>query len=86
MRFAITALMTVSALLAPLTAFAQSADTEGTISEVSTAQATIKLDDGQIYQTPSEFDFEGLERGVKVAVFYTVVDGKRVINDLQVIN
>ncbi|MBW3096948.1 DUF1344 domain-containing protein [Pseudohoeflea coraliihabitans] len=86
MRFAIAVLLTVSAILSPLIASAQSADIEAKIKEVSTDTATIILDDGESYQTPSEFNFEGLERGVRVSVFYTVIDGKRVINDLEVID
>jgi hypothetical protein len=37
------------------------------------------------YQAPSEFNFEGLESGVKVLVFYTEVNGKRMINDLELV-
>ena len=85
MRFAISALLTVSAFLAPLSAWAQSADATGKIAEVSTAEQTIKLDDGKVYQTPAEFDFEGLEKDVEVVIFYTVVDGKRMINDLELV-
>ncbi len=85
MRFVISVLFATSALLSPLAAFAQSADVEATITDVSTDQAQITLDDGQTYNTPSEFNFEGLESGVRVTVFYTVVDGKRVINDLEVV-
>ena len=85
MRFAISALLTVSALLAPLSAWAQSADATGKIAEVSTAEQTIKLDDGKVYQTPAEFDFEGLEKDVEVVIFYTVIDGKRMINDLELV-
>jgi hypothetical protein len=85
MRFVISVLFATSALLSPLSAFAQSADVEATITDVSTEKAQITLDDGEIYNTPSEFNFEGLESGVRVTVFYTVVDGKRVINDLEVV-
>jgi hypothetical protein len=45
---------------------AQSVDVEGTITDVSTAELTISLNDGKVYQAPSEFNFEGLESGVKV--------------------
>lgn len=86
MRFAISALLAVSAMLAPFAARAQSADVEATITDVSTAELTISLDDGKIYQAPSEFNFEGLESGVKVLVFYTEVDGKRMINDLELLD
>lgn len=85
MRFVVATLLAMSALLAPLSALAQSADIEATITEVSTSDAMIKLDDGETYQTPPEFNFDGLEKGVRVAVFYTVVDKKRVINDLEIV-
>ncbi|MEP3436889.1 MAG: DUF1344 domain-containing protein [Hoeflea sp.] len=85
MRFAISALLAVSAMLAPISALAQSADATGLIAEISTSEQTIKLDDGKVYQTPAEFDFEGLEKNVEVVIFYTEVDGKRMINDLELV-
>jgi hypothetical protein len=85
MRIAISALLAISAMLAPFTAWAQSADATGKISEVSTAEQTIKLDDGKVYQAPAEFNFEGLNQDVEVVIFYTVIDGKRMINDLELI-
>ncbi len=85
MRFAISALLAVAAMLAPFAAMAQSADITGLIDEISTAEQTIKLDDGKVYQTPAEFDFDGLEKNVEVVIFYTVVDGKRMINDLELV-
>ena len=72
MRIVISALLAVSAMLAPLTAWAQSAD-------------ATKLSDGKVYVTPAEFNFEGLDKNVEVVIFYTVVDGKRMINDLEVV-
>jgi uncharacterized protein DUF1344 len=85
MRIAISALLAISAMLAPFTAWAQSADATGKIAEVSTAEQTIKLDDGKTYQAPAEFNFEGLNQDVEVVIFYTVIDGKRMINDLELI-
>ncbi|MBM7327854.1 DUF1344 domain-containing protein, partial [Agrobacterium sp. S2] len=46
---------------------------------------SITLNDGKTYRVPEEFNFEGLKAGVKVVVFYTEVDGKRVVDDLQVV-
>jgi len=85
MRTVISALLAVSAMLAPLTAWAQSADATGKIADVSTAEQTIKLSDGKTYVAPAEFNFEGLDKNVEVVIFYTVVDGKRMINDLEVV-
>lgn len=85
MRFAISTLLAISAMLAPFAAWAQSADATGVITDISTAEQTIKLNDGKVYQTPAEFNFEGLNKDVEVVIFYTEVDGKRMINDLELV-
>ncbi len=84
MRFMIAALLATASFLSPLEGFAESADVEATISKINMNDLSMTLDDGKTYQVPEEFNFEGLEAGVKVLVFYTEVDGKRVINDLEV--
>lgn len=85
MRLLIAALMATAAIFSPLSAFAESADVEAVITNVDTGNLSLSLDDGKKYQAPEEFNFEGLQPGVKVVVFYTEVDGKRVINDLEVV-
>lgn len=85
MRFMIAALLATASFLSPLKGFAESADVEATIKTVDTANLSLTLDDGRTYQAPEEFNFEGLTAGVKVIVFYTEVDGRRVINDLEVV-
>lgn len=85
MRLLIAALMATAVFLSPLAASAESADVEAVITNVDTTSLSLSLDDGKKYQAPEEFNFEGLEPGVKVLVFYTEVDGKRVINDLQIV-
>ncbi|MGB3874462.1 DUF1344 domain-containing protein [Shinella zoogloeoides] len=85
MRLLIATLMAMAVLLSPLAASAESADVEAVITKVDTANLSLSLDDGKKYQAPEEFNFDGLEPGVKVVVFYTDVDGKRVINDLEIV-
>ncbi|KQR77433.1 hypothetical protein ASG25_03980 [Rhizobium sp. Leaf384] len=85
MRFVVATLMATASFFAPLAAFADSADVEATITSIDTDRLSLSLDDGKSYQAPEEFNFEGLKAGVKVVVFYTEVDGKRVINDLEVV-
>ena len=75
----------VMGLVFPMTAFAQSSDVEATIKKVDLKDLSLTLDDGKTYSAPEEFDFKGLKAGVKVVVFYTETDGKRVINDLEVV-
>lgn len=85
MRFLIAMLLAVVGILSPLSASAESADVEAVITKVDLNALSLSLDDGKSYQAPEEFNFEGLEPGVKVLVFYTEVDGKRVINDLEIV-
>ena len=85
MRFILALFLGLSGLLNPLSAFAESADVEAVIEGVDEDKLTLTLDDGKKYQAPEEFNFDGLKKGVKVVVFYTETDGKRVINDLQVV-
>lgn len=85
MRLMIAALLATASLLSPINGFAQSADVESTISKVDENGLSITLSDGKNYKVPEEFNFEGLKAGVKVVVFYTEVDGKRVIDDLEVL-
>lgn len=86
MRFFVAALLATASLLAPVVGFSESADVEATIKKVDSKNLSITLDDGKTYQAPVDFDFTGLAVGVKVVVFYTEVDGKRVINDLDIIH
>ena len=85
MRFFIATLLATASFLAPVAGFAQSADVEATISNVDAKNLNITLDDGKMYQASADFDFNGLEAGVNVIVFYTEVDGRRVINDLDIV-
>ncbi len=84
MRLLIAALLATASILSPLASSAQSVDVEATIKAVDTKKLSITLDDGKTYKVPEEFNFDGLKSGVKVVVFYTVVDGNRMIDDLQV--
>jgi hypothetical protein len=85
MRFLLAIFLGIAGLITPYSAFAESADVEAVIEGVDEDRLTLVLDDGKKYQAPEEFNFDGLKKGVKVVVFYTETDGKRVINDLQIV-
>ncbi len=85
MRILIAALLATASIFSPLNSWAQSADVEATIKAVDAKALSFTLDDGKIYKVPEEFNFEGLKAGVKVLVFYTVVDGNRVVDDLEIV-
>lgn len=84
MRIVISVLLATASFLSPISAFAGSDDVEATIEAVNVDSMSLVLD-GKTYTVPAEFNFEGLESGQKVIVFYTEVDGKRVVDDLEVI-
>jgi hypothetical protein len=85
MRILFALLLASASFLLPVKGFAESADVEGTVEGVDEDHMTVKLSDGKQYKAPEAFDFAGLEEGVKVVVFYTDTDGKRTINDLQIL-
>lgn len=85
MRLLIAALLATASILSPLSTVAQSMDVEATIKSVDKKKLSFTLDDGKTYKVPEEFNFDGLTSGVKVVVFYTIVDGSRVVDDLQIV-
>lgn len=85
MRILIAALLATASIFSPLNSWAQSADVEATIKTVDVKSLSFTLDDGKVYKVPEEFNFEGLKAGVKVLVFFTVVDGNRVVDDLEIV-
>ncbi|HWU62213.1 MAG TPA: DUF1344 domain-containing protein [Ensifer sp.] len=75
--------MSLALLVLPTLALADSDDTSGEITAIDKDKGSITLSDGKTYMTPSEFNFDGLKPGVKVVIYYSTTDGKRVIDDLQ---
>ena len=85
MRMLIATLLATASIFSPLNSWAQSADIEATIKTVDVKALSLTLDDGKTYKLPEEFNFEGLKAGVKVVVFYTMVDGSRIVDDLAIV-
>lgn len=85
MRVIIAVLLATASFFSPLSVLAGSDDVEATIKAVDVEDLSMTLDDGKTYSLPEEFNFDGLESGVKVIVFYTEVDGKRVVDDLEIV-
>ncbi len=85
MRKTLAIAMMTLGLAAPLQANAESGDVDAKIKAINVGAQTITLDNGETYHTPSEFNFEGLEPGVAVTVYYTEDDdGKRMVDDMIV--
>ncbi|AYC99894.1 DUF1344 domain-containing protein [Neorhizobium sp. NCHU2750] len=85
MRMIIATLLATASIFSPLNSWAQSADVEATIKAVDTKALCLTLDDGKTYKVSEEFNFEGLKAGVKVLVFYTMVDGSRLVDDIEIV-
>jgi Cu/Ag efflux protein CusF len=85
MRILIATLLATASMFSPLNSWAQSADVEATIKTVDMKSMSLTLDDGKTYKVPEEFNFEGLKAGVKVLVFFTMVDGNRIVDDLEIV-
>lgn len=85
MRKIMTAVALAASLVMPLAAKADSGDVEAKIKSVDPSTQTIVLEDGKDYHTPSEFNYEGLEPGVEVVIYYSEENGKRVIDDLELV-
>lgn len=85
MRKIITAAAIVASLSVPYAAHADSDDVEAKIKSVDPSTQTITLDNGKDYHAPSEFNYEGLEPGVEVVIYYSEENGKRVIDDLELV-
>jgi hypothetical protein len=85
MRILIATLLATASIFSPLNSWAQSADIEATIKTVDVNALSLVLDDGKTYKVSEEFNFEGLKAGVKVLVFYTMVDGSRLVDDLEIV-
>ncbi len=86
MRILMAMLLIVFSFLSPMAAMAESADVESVVKAVNPKKSTLTLEDGKTYTVPAEFNFDGLATGTKVIVYYTVVDGVRMVDDLQVLN
>lgn len=61
-----------------LAAFA--ANVTGAIVTVDVATHSVKLDDGNIYVLPPDFDVAALKAGLEVTFTYEDIDGKRTVS------
>lgn len=69
--------------LAALPTGANADDMQGTIKKIDTEKGILMLADGSQFAIPDEFNVDGLDPGTKVLVFYDVVDGKKLLNNIE---
>jgi hypothetical protein len=58
-------------------------DAEGKIVKVDSGSGTMQLDDKETYKLPGEFDMSSIQPGIEVILVYQVVDGTRVVTDME---
>jgi hypothetical protein len=58
-------------------------DVEGKITRIDEENDTITLDDGETYKLPGEFDYSAINKDMKVAISFDVVDKDKFITDIE---
>ena len=73
----------IAALLFALPHTAMADDATGTIVSIDEAEQTLKLDDGNVYKLPGEFDYSVIALDMKVMVVYDVSGEDKVVTDIE---
>lgn len=77
-------LAVLTLLLAPFFAgTALADDVEGKIIKINEEAETVTLDNGKEYRLPGEFNYSGLEKGMKVILTFDVVGETRFISNID---
>ena len=71
--------------LALATGAALAEDVEGKIRKIDTERGVLVLSDGSEYVIPDEFNIEGLEPGIEVVIFFDMIDGKKTLAGLDIL-
>lgn len=79
---ALTLLLTLAAT--SLVTFAFADEASGTITKVDAENLAIVLEDGSRYVIPEEFYVEDLKPGMTIQLQFDVIDGAKIISDLEV--
>ena len=62
---------------------AQADEAEGTIVSVDEGTQSLKLDDGNTYKLPGEFDYTVIAPDMKVTVIYDVNGEEKLVTDIE---
>lgn len=74
------------ALLVTVTASAIAEEVRGKIAKIDSETNSIVLTDGAKYIIPDEFYVDDIRPGMQVTLEYDIIDGEKVINDLEIEN
>ncbi|MCC2113453.1 MAG: DUF1344 domain-containing protein [Hyphomicrobiales bacterium] len=61
-------------------------DVDGTIKTIDTENGMLVLSDGSQFHIPDEFNIDGLDPGQKVVVFFDMIDGKKTLADIDILD
>ncbi len=73
----------IAALVFALPHTALADEAEGKIVSIDEGTQTIKLDDGNVYKLPGEFDYTVISKDMKVLIVYDVAGNDKVVTDIE---
>ncbi len=73
----------IAALLFALPHTAQADEAEGKITSIDESTQTLKLDDGNVYKLPGEFDYSVISKDMKVLIIYDLSGKEKIITDIE---
>jgi Protein of unknown function (DUF1344) len=73
----------IAALLFALPHVAQADEAEGKIVSIDEGNQSLKLDDGNTYKLPGEFDYTVIAQDMKVTVIYDVNGEEKLVTDIE---
>ncbi len=73
----------IAALLFALPHTAQADDATGKIVSIDENDQSLKLDDGNVYKLPGEFDYSVIAPDMKVMVVYDISGEDKIVTDIE---
>ncbi|MGB8817380.1 MAG: DUF1344 domain-containing protein [Rhizobiaceae bacterium] len=73
----------IAALLFALPHTAQADDVTGKIVSIDEGEQSLKLDDGNVYKLPGEFDYTVIAPDMKVMIVFDVNGEEKLVTDIE---
>ncbi len=73
----------IAALVFALPHTAQADEATGKIVSIDEDTQSVKLDDGNVYKLPGEFDYTAISKDMKVLLVYDVTGKEKLVTDVE---
>lgn len=73
----------IAAMVFALPHVAQADDVTGKIVSIDEGTQSLKLDDGNVYKLPGEFDYTVIAPDMKVMIVYDVSGNDKIVTDIE---